>query len=70
MTNDEMLYQSTFFDGENCVHVKEFVELSHLEEEDRVEVFRLQLPPLTLGRLNRDIFKDYRLCKTGSHVRH
>ena len=44
-------YQGAFFHSEDGVHVEEFVELAHLEEEDGVEVGRLDLPPLALGRL-------------------
>jgi hypothetical protein len=31
--------------------VEELVELAHLEEQDGVEVVRLQIPPLALSRL-------------------
>ena len=44
-------YQGAFFHSEDGVHVEEFVELAHLEEEDGVEVGRLVIPPLPLGWL-------------------
>lgn len=39
--------ETEMFDSDDGVHVVKFVEFSHFEEQERVEVTGLHLPPLT-----------------------